>query len=131
MIVRFAAAGLVMSLAAPALAQGTGGQPAQQQEQTNDQNPDQGVTYEEQVVVTASRTEELLVNAPAAISVVTNETIQNSPATNIGDLLRAIPGVNVTQVSARDVNITSRGADRKSTRLNSSHACLSRMPSSA
>ena len=110
MIVRFAAAGLVMSLAAPALAQGTGGQPAQQQEQTNDQNPDQGVTYEEQVVVTASRTEELLVNAPAAISVVTNETIQNSPATNIGDLLRAIPGVNVTQVSARDVNITSRGA---------------------
>ena len=38
------------------------------------------------------------------------ETIQNSPATNIGDLLRAVPGVNVTQVSARDVNITTRGA---------------------
>ncbi len=76
MIVRFAAAGLVMSLAAPALAQGTGGQPAQQQQQTNpnEQNPDQGVTYEEQVVVTASRTEEQLVNAPAAVSVVTNET---------------------------------------------------------
>ena len=112
MIVRLVAAGLVISLAAPAFAQGGGAQPAPQQPQTNadDQNPDQGVTYEEQVVVTASRTEELLVNAPAAISVVTNETIQNSPATNIGDLLRAIPGVNVTQVSARDVNITSRGA---------------------
>ena len=38
------------------------------------------------------------------------QTIQNSPATNIGDLLRAVPGVNVTQVSARDINITTRGA---------------------
>ena len=111
MIVRLAAAGLVMSLTAPALAQGTAAQPSQQQQTNpNDQNPDQGVTYEEQVVVTASRTEEQLVNAPAAISVVTNETIQNSPATNIGDLLRAVPGVNVSQVSARDINITTRGA---------------------
>ena len=112
MIVRLAAAGLVMSLAAPALAQGTGAQPSQQQQQPNpnDQNADQGVTYEEQVVVTASKTEEQLVNAPAAVSVITNETIQNSPATNIGDLLRAVPGVNVTQVSARDINLTTRGA---------------------
>ncbi len=37
-------------------------------------------------------------------------TIETSPATNIGDLLRAVPGMNVTQVSARDVNITTRGA---------------------
>jgi outer membrane receptor protein involved in Fe transport len=74
------------------------------------QNPDEPVSYEEQVVVTASKGEEQLVNAPAAVSVVTTETIQNSPATNIGDLLRAVPGLNVTQVSARDVNLTSRGA---------------------
>src|SRR5512132_3620096 len=109
MIVRLAAASLVLALAAPALAQGTA---SQQQPQTNqdNQNADQTPTYEEQVVVTASKTEEQLVNAPAAVSVVTTETIQNSPATNIGDLLRAVPGINVTQVSARDVNLTTRGA---------------------
>ena len=109
MIVRLAAAALVVSLAAPALAQNTA---SQQPQQTNpdDQNANQTPIYEEQVVVTASKTEEQLINAPAAVSVVSSEMIQNSPATNIGDLLRAVPGVNVTQVSARDVNLTSRGA---------------------
>ena len=72
--------------------------------------PDAPPAFEEQVVVTASRVEEQLVNAPAAVSVVNSATIQNSPATNIGDLLRTVPGVNVTQVSARDVNINTRGA---------------------
>src|SRR5687768_1367951 len=71
---------------------------------------DQPPAFEEQVVVTASRVEEQLVNAPAAVSVVNSATIQNSPATNVGDLLRVVPGVNVTQVSARDINITTRGA---------------------
>jgi iron complex outermembrane receptor protein len=113
MIVRLAAAGLMVTFAAPAFAQGTAAQPStQQQPQTtqSDPNASQDVTYEEQVVVTASKSQEQLVNAPAAVSIVTTETIQNSPATNIGDLLRAVPGVNVSQVSARDVNITTRGA---------------------
>jgi outer membrane receptor protein involved in Fe transport len=112
MIVRFAAVGLTVMLAAPALAQGQSAQqPTSQQPTQNDQNADQQLqTYEEQVVVTASKSEEQLVNAPAAVSVISTETIQNSPATNIGDLLRAVPGVNVAQVSARDVNITTRGA---------------------
>ena len=66
--------------------------------------------YREVVVVTASRTEEQLINAPAAISVVSSETIATTPAGNMGDLLRAVPGVNVTQTSARDVNLTTRGA---------------------
>jgi outer membrane receptor protein involved in Fe transport len=111
MIVRLAAAGLVIALAAPALAQGTGTNTQQQQTTQGAQDQSQPpTTYEEQVVVTASKTEEQLVNAPAAVSVISTETIQNSPATNIGDLLRAVPGVNVSQVSARDINITTRGA---------------------
>src|SRR4029453_8726061 len=60
--------------------------------------------------VTASRTDQQLVNAPASVSVVTNETIQNSPATNIADPLGAGPGINVAQLTARDVNLTPRGA---------------------
>jgi iron complex outermembrane receptor protein len=92
-------------LAAPVYAQ----QPAPSQ-QPPAEDPDRPVTYEEQVVVTASRSEQQLVNAPAAVSLVTAQTIENSPATNIGDLLRSVPGVNVMQTSARDINITTRGA---------------------
>jgi iron complex outermembrane receptor protein len=71
---------------------------------------DEPVTFEEQVVVTASRAEQALVNAPAAVSLISSETIQNSPATNVGELLRSVPGVNVAQVSARDINLTARGS---------------------
>jgi outer membrane receptor protein involved in Fe transport len=84
--------------------------PAQPAQPSQDQQPADAVRYEEQVVVSASRTEQQLVNAPAAISVISSETIQNSPATNVGDLLRAVPGVNVSQISARDINLTTRGA---------------------
>ena len=112
MIVRFVAAALALALAAPAAAQTPAQPPAPQQDpqQPAEQSPDQPIVYEEQVVVSASKVEQQLVNAPAAVSVVTTETIQNSPATNIGDLLRAVPGLNVSQTSARDVNITTRGA---------------------
>ncbi len=60
------------------------------------------------VVVSASRTEVSLADAPATMSVVTSETLASSPAQNYGDLLRSVPGLNVVQMSARDVNLTSR-----------------------
>jgi iron complex outermembrane receptor protein len=109
---RLFAAGLVLAAVAPALAQAPAQPPAAQQDQqkAEEQDPDRPITITEQVIVSASRTEQELVNAPATVSVVTNETIQNSPATNMGDLLRSVPGLNVTQVSARDINLTSRGA---------------------
>ena len=72
--------------------------------------PDQPPVYEEQVVVTASRVEQQLVNAPATVSVVTADVIASTPATNYAELLRAVPGVNMAQTSARDYNITMRGA---------------------
>ena len=86
----------------------SGGLPVFAQEPAKD--GEEPYVYEEQVVVSASRNEEALVNAPAAISVISASKIQHSPAANIGDLLRSVPGVNVTQVSARDINITARGA---------------------
>jgi len=108
MRVRSLAAGLVLTLAVPVYAQ----QPAAQQPAPSQEaaDPDAPIVFEEQLVVTASRTDQQLVNAPASVSVVSQETIQNSPATNIGDLLRAVPGINVSQLSARDVNLTTRGA---------------------
>ena len=62
----------------------------------------------EEVVVTATRAETSLVNAPATMTVIGNDVIETSPAQNFGDLLRGVPGLNVIQMSARDVNMTSR-----------------------
>ena len=65
MRVRLFAAGLLLAAAVPAFAQAQGQQTPNQQPA---QDPDKPVTFEEQVVVTASRSEEQLVNAPAAVS---------------------------------------------------------------
>src|SRR3990172_1926409 len=67
-----------------------------------------GIT--ELMVVSASRVETSLINAPATMSVVQSETIEASSAQNYGDLLRSVPGLNVIQTSARDINLTSRQA---------------------
>jgi outer membrane receptor protein involved in Fe transport len=64
----------------------------------------------ETVVVSASRVESTLTNAPATMSVLSADTIDSAPASNMGDLLRAVPGVNVTQMSARDVQLSSRSS---------------------
>jgi outer membrane receptor protein involved in Fe transport len=107
MRVRLYLAGVMLAVSAPVFAQGNSQPPASQKPSDQDQPV---VKFEEQVVVSASRSEEALVNAPAAVSLIPTAVIESSPATNIGDLLRAVPGMNVTQVSARDVNITTRGA---------------------
>jgi iron complex outermembrane receptor protein len=65
-------------------------------------------TLGETVVVSASKVESTITNAPATMSVVQAETIATSPAQNFGDLLRNVPGVNAIQMSARDVNLASR-----------------------
>ncbi len=65
---------------------------------------------EEVIVVTASRTEQSLNEAPAAISVLTAKDIESIPADNYGALLRNVPGLNVSQTSARDFNMTARGS---------------------
>jgi len=62
----------------------------------------------EEVVVTASRAETSLINAPATMTVITSDALETSPAQNFGDLLRGVPGLNVIQTSARDINMTSR-----------------------
>jgi outer membrane receptor protein involved in Fe transport len=60
------------------------------------------------VVVSATRSEANLIDAPATMSVVTSDVLASTPALNYGDLLRSVPGVNVIQLSARDVNVTNR-----------------------
>ena len=62
------------------------------------------------VVVTASRREEQLINAPATMTVLTADMLENSPGHNVAELFRSVPGINVIQMSARDVNLNTRAA---------------------
>ncbi len=62
----------------------------------------------ETVVVSASKIESTLANAPVTMTVVSSATLQSAPSSNFGDILRNVPGVNVIQTSARDVNLSMR-----------------------
>jgi iron complex outermembrane receptor protein len=86
----------------------TGQPPAQPPAQKPETKPEEPPKFEETVVVSASRAEEKLIDAPATMSVITSLAIETAPSANFAELLRTIPGVNITQVSARDINITSR-----------------------
>jgi iron complex outermembrane receptor protein len=103
MSVRLLAAALMLSLAPTTAFAQTG-------TQQPPPKPEEPPVYEEQVVVTASKVEQQLVNAPATVSVVTADVIASTPATNYAELFKSVPGVNVSQTSARDFNITMRGA---------------------
>src|ERR1017187_947614 len=60
-------------------------------------------------VTSVSKKEEKLSKTAAAIYVITQEDIRRSGATNIPDLLRTVPGMDVAQVDANSWAISSRG----------------------
>jgi outer membrane receptor protein involved in Fe transport len=62
------------------------------------------------VIVTASKFEEEVVNAPATATVISEQTIRDSPTQNLADLLRAVPGMNVLQASASHFGVNGRAA---------------------
>jgi iron complex outermembrane receptor protein len=64
----------------------------------------------ETIVVTASRTDQPLLSAPVSVTVVSAPQIEASGAYDFADLLRGVPGLNVVQFGARDVNFNSRSA---------------------
>lgn len=63
-------------------------------------------------VETAAKRVQLIREAPAAVTVLTDEDIHNSGATNLGDLLRSVPGLEVISFSAADYEIGARGQDK-------------------
>ena len=111
---------LALAVPAKAVAQQPGArrtppQPADQKPPDQTPPPDQPTEapkYEDQVVVTASRVEQKLVNAPATVSLISAQTIASAPSASYAELLRAVPGLNVTQTSARDINLVSRVGHR-------------------
>lgn len=60
-------------------------------------------------VTSASKKEQRLSEVPAALFVITQEDIRRSGATNIPDLLRMVPGLDVAQINASTWAISARG----------------------
>jgi iron complex outermembrane recepter protein len=60
-------------------------------------------------VTSASKKEQSLSEVPAAIFVITQGDIHRSGATNIPDLLRMVPGLDVAQIDANTWAISARG----------------------
>lgn len=66
-------------------------------------------------ISSVSRREQLLSETSAAIYVLTAEDISNSPALNLPDLLRAVPGVEVAQLDSNKWAISARGFNSRIT----------------
>jgi iron complex outermembrane receptor protein len=101
-------AGLLLAVAPVAAAEQAFVEPCQPKE-TNATEPATSVS-EDVIVITASRCEERLINAPATMTVIGEDAIARAPVQSVTELLRLVPGVNITRTSARDINITTRGA---------------------
>jgi outer membrane receptor protein involved in Fe transport len=114
-VVAAAAVGVTLCGVAQAAPQAPSQPPAKPPSQgapptTPPQNPDEPPKFADTIVVTGSKGEEKLLDTTATMSVITSQSIETAPSANFAELLRSIPGVNITQVSARDVNVTSRAA---------------------
>ena len=64
-------------------------------------------------VTSVSKTEQTLSRTASAIFVVTADDIRRSGATNIPDLLRMVPGVDVAQINANTWAISARGLNSR------------------
>jgi iron complex outermembrane receptor protein len=72
--------------------------------------------YADTVVVTGTRSPEALRAAPVAMSVIRDGEIEVSAAAHYGDLLRSSPGVNTIELSARDIQISTRTSTGRNAR---------------
>lgn len=72
-------------------------------ENSNQKDPD---VVMDTVVVTASRQEESIAEVPAQVTVITAEDIQNATARNVAEVLGALGGVHITDVSGNKRNYT-------------------------
>jgi outer membrane receptor for ferrienterochelin and colicins len=61
------------------------------------------------VVISASRRAEKALNAPAAVSVVDERTVEERPAISMAEHLRAVPGVDIATTGLQSSNVVARG----------------------
>ncbi|MFC1544775.1 TonB-dependent receptor plug domain-containing protein [Gemmatimonadota bacterium] len=65
-----------------------------------------------ETVITAGRTEQRIERAPATVTVISSEEIRASGALNIPELLRFVPGLDVTTVSSSHFEVNARGLNQ-------------------
>lgn len=63
----------------------------------------------EEIVITASRAPEKVIDAPASVSVIGREEIESRPSLSPTDHLRAVPGVDIIKGGLVQANIAARG----------------------
>lgn len=102
--------GLVLLTAGPILAQEAAKAAGQKEDEPAKEGAKSPAFKDEVTVESASKVAGKLIDAPATMSVVTSETLAAQPAQNMADTLRSVPGMNVIQTSARDINLTARQA---------------------
>ena len=71
--------------------------------------PELQLIKEEETVSIASRHEQPISKAPANVYVITDEDIRHSGAADLPTVLRRIPGLEVTQMTGADFNVSARG----------------------
>ncbi|MEH2920128.1 catecholate siderophore receptor CirA [Samsonia erythrinae] len=72
-------------------------------------SPIMAAGQEDVVVVTASSTEQNLKDAPASISIITQDDLKKKPVQNLKDVLKDVPGVQLTNEADNRKGISIRG----------------------
>ena len=109
-----AATALAAATATPAWAADPAPAPAQtpaqgDPQQAAGQAPDAGAGPREDVVVTAQKREQSLVDVPQSVSVVTGATLERQQATNFQDYLKLVPGLQLDQSTPGFGRLVLRG----------------------
>src|SRR3546814_8822186 len=82
----------------------------------------------EEIIVTAQKRVESAQKVPIAITALSQKNLEEQKIEGGPDSMRAVPNLTFSKSNFTGYNLSIRG-DRKSTRLNSSHSCAARMPS--
>jgi outer membrane receptor protein involved in Fe transport len=65
----------------------------------------------DEIIVTAQKREQALLDVPQSISVVTAETLENLHATRFSDYLTRLPSANIVETQAGNSRIVLRGVN--------------------
>jgi iron complex outermembrane receptor protein len=109
---KLGSASLLASVACIGLALGSAAN-AQAQEQPASPPEDQGANEDNnpEIIVTAQKREQALLDVPQSISVVSSETLENLHATRFSDYLTRLPSANVVEAQAGSSRIVLRGVN--------------------
>jgi iron complex outermembrane receptor protein len=101
-----------MSIAAPALAETAATTAAQPQQQPVSTSPEQSAqTNTQDIIVTAQKRPQLLIDVPQSVSVVSGRTLEAQHATNFQDYLKLIPGLQLDQDTPGQGRLIVRGVN--------------------